>query len=170
MDEYLDDNKSTQEERPQMLLVLCVLSWVYIGFSLITNIMALLRGPISVERMDEAKADMLGLIKEAQSAGMDSIADLFSKLQHMTEVYNAHHYAFYSIIISIFAIGLYGVIQMFLGKRLGFHIYIGYCILSAIHVYFFLTPAEIPSIITIFGISISVLFIYLYSRNLNWMK
>ena len=170
MDEYLDDNMNTQKERPQMLLVLSVLSWVYIGFSLITNLSAFFRGPISPERMEEAKADMLGLINEAQNAGMGSVAEMFSTLQHMTEVYNAHHYTFYGFSLLVLALGLFGVIQMFLGRKQGFHIYIGYSILSVVQVYFFLSPAEIPNAMTIFGVLISALFVLLYSRNLNWMK
>jgi len=170
MDEYVDDNMNNQKERPQMLLVLCILSWVSIGFSLITNVISFFRGPISSERMGEAKGDMLSLINEAKSSGMDLIADVFTKLQHMTEVYNANHYSFYGLNIIVLLIGLGGVVWMFLGKKQGFHLYIGYSLLSVIQIYFFLIPSEIPSAFTILGLLFSGLFIFLYSRNLSWMK
>ncbi|MGJ8661508.1 MAG: hypothetical protein ACSHXL_05695 [Bacteroidota bacterium] len=166
MEEYTKEHN----QRPQMLLVLCILSWISIGFSFLTNLLALLRGPFSPEQMEESKANMLGLVKEIENSGMDSFADMFSKVQHMAEVYNANHYAFYTFSILIFAVGLYGVIQMFIGKKIGFHLYIIYSILAVVQVYFFLTPAEIPNSITIIGVIISALFIFLYSRTLNWMK
>jgi hypothetical protein len=170
MDEYLDDNMNNQKERPQTLLVLCILSWTSIGFSLITSVVSFFRGPISPERMEEAKGDMLSLISEATSSGMESIADIFSKLQHMTEVYNANHYSFYGLSIIVLLVGLGGVVWMFLGKKQGFHLYIAYSLLSVIQIYLFLVPAEIPSVLTLFGLLFSGLFIFLYSRNLSWMK
>ncbi len=166
MEEYTEK----EQERPQMLLVLCILSWISIGFSLITNVFALARGPFTVEQMEDTRANMLGLVNEIQSNGMDSLAEMFSKIQHMTEVYNANHYAFYFSAILIFAIGLVGVIQMFNGKKLGFHLYIIYSILAVTQVYFFMSPQEIPSAITVIAVVFSALFIFLYSRNLSWLK
>lgn len=166
----MEDYSTEQKERPQMLLVLCILSWVFIGFSLITNLQTFIRGPISEEAMGTAKADMLGLINEAQNAGMGSIAEMFAKVQHMLEVYNANHYSFYGLTLLILGIGLLGVIWMFLGKKQGFHIYIAYSILSVVEIYMFLSPSEIPNAFTIFGVLISALFIFLYSRTLSWMK
>jgi hypothetical protein len=166
----MEDYTNEQKERPQMLSVLSILSWIYIGFSLITNLISFLSGPISAEQMDENRADMLGLINEAESTGMGSVAEIFTKIQHMTEVYNAHHYSFYGLTLLILVAGLVGVLRMFQGKKQGFHLYIGYSILSVVQIYLYLSPAEIPNAITIFGVLISALFIFLYSRNLNWMK
>jgi|TARA_R110000737_G_scaffold350964_1_gene391640 hypothetical protein len=166
----MEDYTPEQKERPQGLLVLCILSWVFIGFSLMTNLLTFFRGPISAEAMDDRKADMLGLINEAQNSGMGSFAEMFTQIQHMIEVYNANHYSFYGVTLLILGVGLLGVIWMFLGKKQGFHVYIGYSILSVVQIYLFLSPAEIPSAITIFGVIISTLFIFLYSRNLSWMK
>lgn len=166
----MEDYNKDQKERPQKLLILCILSWIYIGFLLLTNLTSFMRGPISSERMEDSKADMLGLINEAENSGMGSIAEMFSKIQHMTEVYNSNHYSFYGTALIILSIGLLGVFWMFFGKKQGFHVYIGYSILSVVQVYLFLSPAEIPNAITIMGVLFSGLFIFLYSRSLFWMK
>jgi hypothetical protein len=166
----MEDYTNEQKQRPQMVLVLGILSWIYIGFGLIATLNSFISGPISAERMEETKADMLGLINEAQNNDMASVAEMFAQIQHMQEVYNAHHYVFYGLSLFILAIGLLGVIWMFLGKKIGFHVYIGYSILSVTQIYLFLSPAEIPSVITVFGVILSSLFIFLYSRNLHWMK
>ena len=48
------DENSIPEERPKFLLVLCILTWVSTGFSLLAGVGRLIGGPLSAEKMKEA--------------------------------------------------------------------------------------------------------------------
>jgi hypothetical protein len=69
-----------------------------------------------------------------------------------------------------YAIGLNGVIFMLKGRKLGFHLYIVYNLIALISIYASAPASEIPSFYFIlFGI-ISSVFIFMFSRNLKFMK
>jgi hypothetical protein len=146
------------------------LSWVNIGFSLLTGTVKWLSGPLSSAEMKGTKVEMLTLMNEMKDNGMDSIYEFFSKVLHLTEVFNQQHYWVYGLTVLFLIIGLVGVYLMFVGKKTGFHLYIIYCLLTTVHIYFFLSPAEVPTLMTIWSIFISGLFIFLYSRHLSWLK
>ncbi|MBU2018108.1 MAG: hypothetical protein KJ941_00560 [Bacteroidetes bacterium] len=170
MNEQFLTNNEPLQERPKGLLVLAILSWVNIGFSLITGLIKWLSGPLSSTQMKESKVEMLTLMNEMKDNGMDSFHDFFSKVLHLTEVFNQQHYYVYGLTVLFLIVGLLGVYFMFIGKKLGFHLYIIYCILTTLHVYFFLAPSEVPTLMTIWSIILSGLFIFLYSRHLSWLK
>lgn len=153
-----------------MLLVLCILSWIYTGLGLITSLMGLLRGPLSAEKMKEVKVNLLGLLKETEALESDVVTDMVAKSIRITEVQNQHHYAVYSLTLLVILIGIYGVYNMFQGKKIGFHLYIIYSLLSVTQIYFFMKVSEVSTVSAIFGFVLSGLFIFLYSRNLKWMK
>jgi hypothetical protein len=63
------------------------------------------------------------------------------------------------VTISLLILGLIGVLFMWQGKRLGFHLYILYSIGAAIQYYLFVSPADIPSFLIIWNVLI-ILTIY----------
>jgi hypothetical protein len=69
----------------------------------------------------------------------------------------------------VLLIGLLGALMMWQAKKLGFHLYIGYSLLAIIQIYFFVSPSDVPSFVVIWGLLMSVLFVFMYSRNLKWM-
>jgi hypothetical protein len=164
------EKELNQEERPTFLLVLCILSWISIGLGIILGLPRLFSGPLSAEKMKESRVEMLTMMNEMRENGLDGFAEIFEKIQHMTEVFNQHHYAVHTLTFIILLVGLSGVWFMYQGKKLGFHVYIIYSILGIAHVYFFLSPSQVPSILTIWGVLISTAFILMYSRNLHWLK
>lgn len=164
------DENSIPEERPKFLLVLCILTWVSTGFSLLAGVGRLIGGPLSAEKMKEGKIEMLTLMNEMRENGMDSFAEFFAKTQHMTEVFNANHYGFYSLTVFNLLIGIAGAYLMYNAKKLGFHLYIIYSILGVSMVYFYLSPEQVPTLLTLWGAGISAIFIFMYSRNLAWLK
>lgn len=156
--------------RPGFLTVLCVLTFISTGIGFISGLISLLFGPSSEEQMLQARVEMTKSISDLKELGMDSLADMMVKLQAMTEQINESFYLASTLSIITIGIGLYGTIQMFKGVKRGFHLYIIYCLLSIGAIYIYVSPSNIPSWVVIFNLIFSGLFIFMYSRNLKWMR
>ncbi|MFM7682252.1 MAG: hypothetical protein ACKO7P_05860, partial [Bacteroidota bacterium] len=77
----------------------------------------------------------------------------------------------YTFVATLVAgVGLTGVIFMFKRKELGFHLYIIYSLLYVAQTYLFVSPANVPLILVITNLCISGIFVYIYSRSLNWFR
>ena len=170
MYEEIDNQEFKQEVRPSFLKVLCILSLVSIGLSVLGALGSMISGPQTEESMLADRADIVEANEELRANGMDGLADLFEQIQRMNESLNSNFYAASLVSLIVLGIGLFGVLSMWNGKRLGFHVYIVYSLISVAQLYFFVSPADIPTIAVIFNILISGTFIFMYSRNLGWMK
>lgn len=159
-----------RENRPVLLMVLCILSWIHIGFNFVASLYQLISGPLTDEQIKTSQVDLKGAIVEMHNGGLHSFADAMEKLSNMTQVLNQHHYSALSLTILGLVVGFFGVSMMFLGKKLGFHLYIIYSLFSIGQIYIFFSAAEIPNLITLFGIAMAALFIGLYALNLKWMR
>ncbi|MFT6924278.1 MAG: hypothetical protein ACJA1C_003299 [Crocinitomicaceae bacterium] len=157
-------------KRPTFLTVLCILSFVSMGYSVLTNGFGLASGPSSAEEMQFAKVELAKSIQELKAQGMDDFVPVIEKIARMGEQLNDNHYAISIMSLLVTLFGAYGVYLMFRGAKLGFHIYIIHCLLSVITIYLFVSVANIPMFFPLIGFGLSGLFIFLYSRNLKWMR
>lgn len=164
------DMPQQDEKRPVFLLVLCILTFINTGFSFIAGLIVLLTGPTSSERMLDTKVQMASQADQMKSLGMEGLATMFDKLYKITEATNKHHYLVNFSNIAIMLIGAFGAYLMLTGKRLGFHVYIIYSLIASSQLYFFVSAEYIPTILIVFNLLFSGLWIFLYSRNLKWMK
>jgi hypothetical protein len=169
MENQLDYNQQPAE-RPTFLKVLCILSFISIGLSLIFSLGSVFGGPQSEEEMVAQKVELLEANEELRDNGMDGFADMMEQMTRMNESINANFYMASVVSILALLIGFYGVFSMWQGKKLGFHLYIVYSLISVGQLYLFVSPADIPSIAIIFNLIVAGVFILLYSRNLHWMK
>jgi hypothetical protein len=169
MEEYSIDNINNSE-RPKMLKVLCILSFVNLGISLLGVLSQFLSGPASKKDMLLQRAEMSKNIEQLENMNADYAVDAIHKLTAMAESLNDSFYAVTVITLISSAVGLFGVLKMWKGAKIGFHFYIIYSLITVGQVYLFVSPASIPSFIVIWNLFIAGLFVFLYSRNLNWMK
>jgi hypothetical protein len=169
MENQLDYNQQPAE-RPTFLKVLCILSFISIGLSFIFSLGSVFGGPQSEEEMVAQKVELLEANEELRDNGMDGFADMMEQMTRMNESINANFYMASVVSILALLIGFYGVFSMWQGKKLGFHLYIVYSLISVGQLYLFVSPADIPSIAIIFNLIVAGVFILLYSRNLHWMK
>ena len=163
------DKSSEKEPRPSMLTVVCILSYISIGLGLMAAFSGLIMGPMSEEMMLEQKLEWAKMADELRSVGADGFVQIIEQLDRMTETLNNNHYGNTIVAVINHLIGLIGVIFMWQGRKLGFHLYIVYSILAIVQLYFFVSPADIPTLGVVFNVLFSGLFIFLYSRNLKWM-
>ena len=164
------DNVGEDEKRPSFLTAICVLSFITIGSNLIFGFIGLFSGPQSDEELLQAKVDLAKTSSELKTAGLESWVDVLDQLDRMTLEINDSFYLASILGLIVALIGLFGVLKMWQGMKMGFHLYIIYSLISVVSVYLYVSPANIPSFVIIFNLLISGLFIFMYSRNLHWMK
>jgi hypothetical protein len=169
MEEYSIDSLNNNE-RPKALKVLCILSFVNLGISFLGIISQFLSGPASKKDMLLQRAEMSKNIEQLENMDADYAVDAIHKLTAMAESLNDSFYAVSIATLMCSSLGLFGVLKMWNGAKIGFHFYIIYSLITVGQVYLFVSPTSIPSFIVVWNLVIAGLFIYLYSRNLKWMK
>lgn len=148
------------KKRPTFLTVLCILSFVAAGFTIIGGIIGYL-GMAAVEGMAGGMAEgMEGAMGEAM-AGMESMPG-------MEEAMALWKYAKVLLIAGslLTILGLVGVIMMWKLKKMGFYIYTGAQVLGII------VPVVIAGMAAMswLGVFFSVAFIVMYGLNLKHMS
>lgn len=161
-----------REKRPTFLTVLCILTIVNVGLALIGEISFTASGP-----WDQAdfKAHEIEYAKQkAELSKQKEMPEFVTEI--MESAYQLEidmHNNFYLVVVVSFAmylIGLFGAIFMLQGKKLGFHLYIIYSLVSVASIYTYSQPQNVHVSIIVMGLLFSGIFIFMYSRNLKWLK
>jgi hypothetical protein len=163
-------NQETPAKRPTGLWVLFILSAIFTGLSLLTALVNLLQGPPNQSVVKQMKAEMAQSLKIAKEVKSDFLIEFIEKMSVISDATIENFALFNGLSFVFYAIGLIGAILMFRGLKLGFHLYISYSFLVLIQYYFIVNPAQVPLTLLIANGLISLLFVFLYSRHLNWMK
>ncbi len=164
----LDSNE--REPRPGFLTVLCVLTFIWTGLNLIIAIFSLIGGKPTEEQLLADKVEMAKSISELKSLGADWMVTQLEKSQLMAQDMANNFMIAMMVGTLVVALGLYSAIQMFKGVKLGFKLYIAYCLLTVVQLYLFSPPAHIPTFAVVISLLLSGIFIFMYSRNLKWMR
>lgn len=162
-----------QEEpkrRPVFLTVLGILTFVSTGLSVIGLLFSLLTGPQSDDVIENEVAKGMTSVEELRDMGATYMADQMEKIIRLPIYTNEHFYLLQMANFVTLFFGIAGVILMWRGRKIGFHSYIIYSILAVLSVYVAVPVNEVPSLMIILGVIFSALFIFMYSRNLKWMK
>lgn len=157
-------------QRPPLLTVLSVLSLITIFFGLLGSVSGLFSGPPSAEVIESNIASFSSNITVLEEAGEFYWAEVMTKIVKLVTYTSANFYMHSLIEIVGYATGLAGVILMLRGKKLGFHLYIIYSLIMVFSIYASAPVSEIPSFYLIMLASVSLIFIFLYSRNLKVLK
>lgn len=158
------------QKRPTFLLVICILSLTYMGLGVITGSLQLSLGPNSDKEMVAALKDLDKTIEELESNNADSWIPTVEKLKVMTIRSNQHFYGVGVSALLIAVLGIVSVIMMLRRNKNGFHLYIGYSLLSACSYYFFISPSVIPTFLIVVSLILSGIFVAMYAANLKWMR
>jgi hypothetical protein len=145
----LPEQDENRRKRPELLTVLCILTFIGSGFSLMANLVALLTRDTWQSAMESGALDMLtGTIE------MDALDLLF----HV-------HPAYYLFQALFFAMSLGGALLMWNLNKIGFHLYaVGQISLLIIGKVF------IPSLpFPLIPLLLATTFVLLYARNLRYM-
>lgn len=167
----LENNDFPQgEKRPKFLTVLCILSFISVGFSLLGNFSALISGPLSLDELEKVMAESMKLVVRLQDAGNTELSKTLELVLRTQEHINANFYIHNLVTLIGLVTGFMGVFFMFKGRKNGFHFYIVYNIISIVGIYLSVPASEVPTLMIVSNMIFSAIFILLYSRNLSWMK
>jgi ABC-type proline/glycine betaine transport system permease subunit len=164
------DSVKEHPKRPVFLLVLCILSFVWIGLGVVQGGIGLVHGPDSQEQVERATKDLDKEVKKLEDQGITEWTPTFEKMKNMVVVMNNNFYTAVSLAFLIYIIGTAAVVLMFRGRKLGFHLYVIYSLLSICDYYFFISPAMVPTVVIVLSAIAGALFIGLYALNLKWMR
>jgi hypothetical protein len=170
MSEILEQEKPS-DKRPVFLTVMGIISLVYMGWSILSSIFSLFRGPMSEDQMEQYKVEITKSINQTKGVdGMELFEEMMRSTMNMVESMNANHYMNLLSSILILVVGVVGVIFMLRRRKLGFHLYIMYSFLTSIQIYLFVAPSTLSNAIVIVSLLFSGIFVLLYGLNLKWMK
>ncbi len=159
-----------EERRPNLLLVLAILSFISIGFSLLASIISLPSGPISEDQVIAQRVEMAKSKKQFREVGMNGFVVFFDKLEGMIEETNENFYLSKGVMLVTDLLGLFGVIFMLRRRKFGFHMYIVYSLLALGGMYLYVSPQNIHISLPIVNLIFAGLFVFLYSRTLHWLR
>ena len=164
------ENNQEEEKRPTFLLVLCILTFVNTGFTILGGISGMISGPPSKEEIKANNVDLANSIEQLEKVNLEYWADVIKRIQLMTEAFYANFVAYNAVAVFVAMAGVAAAALMLKGKKLGFHVYIGYSFMFVLQSYLFVSASVIPSFIVILNLIIAGLFVLLYSRNLSWLN
>ncbi len=141
--------ENEEKRRPELLKVLCILTFVGSGLSLVSNSIMFMTIDIIREYYENGMFDFL-----AEDMDTSVLEVLFST--------NAMYFIFQAF---LFALTIYGAYLMWNLNKAGFHIYTIAQILLLILPQVFLPELPFPT----FELIISLIFITLYSKNLKYL-
>lgn len=164
------DNQNTKSKIPKSLLITGIFSIMGTGSTIFSSLVSLIAGKPSEEEITKSKLELARSLDDVQKNNIDFLEELIKNLQIMLDAMYQNFFLYNSVAALVAGVGLVGIIFMFKRKELGFHLYIIYSLLYVAQSYIFVSPAHVPLILVIFNLGISGIFIYLYSRNLNWFR
>jgi hypothetical protein len=168
MSETLENTE--HPKRPTFLKVLCILTFISTGLAAIGVLIQLMSGKMSPEQLEAFKVKNAEQIALFNEWGWDFLVELTEQSEPMMMDVQANFYLVVAIGAITTFLGLFGALQMWKGRKIGFHLYIVYNLISISSVYTYTSPANVPMESLIIGLIISGGFIFMYSRNLHWLK
>jgi hypothetical protein len=177
MEELNDMNEGQViEKRPKFLSVISILSFVHIGFTIVTSLYGIAGGKLSPDELEAAKLqfaesqEQLDTLAKSEKVDMSYWSEVLTKLEIMSDNMYANFVAYNGLMLLVALFAAVAVYLMFIGKKLGFHLYIGYCFLYVIQSYFFTTPSDVPTFVIVLNSLYGGIWVFMYARNLKWMK
>lgn len=160
--------------RPTFLTVLCILTFIGSGLSVISNINNYLTADVSdafvQEKLDSTRKEVSEQLKESDSQAGAELADkMLSGVSEVMNPKNVKKSALYGLLAS--ALTLIGAVLMFRLNKTGFWVYVAGTIVSiAAPIMIFGTSNLFSLGVTAFLGFFGVIFVILYSLNLKYME
>lgn len=164
------------EKRPKFLLVLAILSFINIGTTILTSFFGIIGGKPSSQELESValqfanSQEQLAQLSSSEKVDLSYWSDILTKLEVLSNNMFANFTMYNSLILMISLFALSAVYLMFIGRKIGFHLYVGYCFLYVVQSYFFTAPKDVPTFIIVLNTIYGGIWVLLYSRNLKWMN
>lgn len=152
-----DETGQSQQQRPSMLLALCILTIINNGFSILSGLMYYIlynKLPAILETFSETMSEKMLEINGNENIFEEAI----NLIVNTPRIY-------YLLLVLVAVLAIVGAIYMLKLKKLGFHFYIISQILVLALPMIFISVKSF----SFGGFAISALFVYLYSKHLKIM-
>jgi len=167
----MNEFKQPQKSRiPQLLLVTGIISLLGTGSTILSSLMSIILGKPSQEEITESKLELAKSLEQVEKNDVQFLEELIRNLQIMLDAMYQNFFLYTFVAALVAGAGLAGIIFMFKRKELGFHLYIIYSLLYVAQSYLFVSPANVPLVLVLTNLGVSGIFIYIYSRSLNWFR
>lgn len=168
MSELLDENGMLKERRGQTLKVLAILSWIWMGLSVLGVIIATVNGQLSPEELEDEKVALLSTMtpEMIEIMGESYVTDTIRVL----EISNTYFYTLQGLNAANLVLGFYGVFLMFNLKKRGYYFYLAYSIVPLIISFGFFGGGFIIAFGATLAAVFSLLFCILYGVQLKRMS
>lgn len=155
-----------EKARPNGLTALCILSWVWMAVSLLTVFSEMNTG-----RLTEAdiRAQKIAIVESQTPQAMEAAPWLVNDMVAMLEISAENYTAMISINLIALVIGIIGVLMMFQLRKIGFHLYIGYSIISMAYWLYYFYELTFGQVFIAISIVFSILFVILYGTQTKKM-
>ena len=156
-------------ERPILLTVICIISFVFLGWAILQGILSLILGKFTgsfyafYQNMLEKSMNDMGDVPPALASTIQTMMDSILKLIEHAPTINA-----VTLICSLIALG--GVIMMWNLKKNGFILYVVPKVFLVFFPVLLVGFNFITAFALFFGVIFSGVFIVLYAVNLKVMK
>ena len=172
--DYNEQEQGQEQEtpkRPVFLTVLVILTWVSVGMMIMTNFTGLVTGPLGEEELLEQEIKAAESIVELREVGQDSFVQFIEVgLERNRYLHEKAFYQANTVTLILAILGAVGAWYMWNRRKLGFHLYIVYSLLTVVQSYFIYPMDLIIQVEIYFNLAMSAMFVFMYSLNLHWMS
>lgn len=145
-----DNTENNENTRPDFLKILCILTFIGSGLSLVSNLLMFMT---------------IDIVREYYQNGMFDFLEENMDL-NVLDVLVSINSTYFILQALVFSLAIYGTYTMWNLKKLGFHIYVIAQIILLILPQVFLPGLPFPT----FELIISTIFVLLYAKNLQFMS
>lgn len=157
---------------PPLLIALVFLSGINILIEFFGTIISIVQGPFSTENFDKKITEAYNLIEQLRFEGYNkNITKMLEISIENTEYINnnAFHLNNYLTLFTL-VLGSVSIFLMLRLKKIGFRIYVAYCLLP-INFMYILSPTEyISHLYIVLYLLVTAILCILYSLNLKYME
>lgn len=162
------EEKQNSPVRPTFLLVICILTFIGSGWSVLSNLFSIFTsGMMDSSLQMEQYSNMMGNIEGSASSSF--LAGFLNSSMEVLQATAAHarEIAVMQLVLSV--ISLLGAIMMFQLRRFGFYLYTAAQTLALFVLPYFAGFSTLVVIGMLWSAFISLIFIILYAVNLRYM-
>ncbi len=159
---------TNQPARPLFLTVLCILTFIGSGLSIISNSFSYITADTRADLVQAAMDDAKNKIEEEGNANSGIAKKIFSDTSDLVKPENMKKSNLFSILAAL--ITLFGAVLMFRLKKTGYWLYIIGTVLGIAGPMYVFGENIISMLSTIFIGIIGIVFVILYGLNLKYLK
>ncbi len=159
--------------RPNFLVFLIVLTGISVFMLIYNSLDGLTKGPFTEEYLEQFLAEQYDMLEELKDVFGSSgrVVEIAEQAISMAIYQNNEVFYLFNVMTLIQALlGMAAIVLMFRLRKIGFHLYVAYCLFPVMMTYALFPAGMVSSYMIVGTLLISTLFCVLYGLNLKHMK